>query len=80
MATVTGDIWSFTIESKYYSTFVPPRLFTYEDTYDPSLTWQFVDGEYQWTELADTNGGGRYNNQLILFSFDSNGEGSIFYN
>ena len=50
------------------------KLAEYQDK-----SWQFVDGEWQWCELPDTRGGGRYRNNLIVFSFDENGVGNILY-
>jgi len=47
------------------------------EDYEPDESWKFVDGEYQWTELPDVKGGGRYRNSLIVFGIDSNGKGNI---
>ena len=50
------------------------KLAEYQDK-----SWQFVEGEWQWCDLPDTRGGGRYRNSLIVISFDENGLGNILY-
>jgi hypothetical protein len=42
-------------------------------------TWQFIDGEWQWTTDPDVRGGGRYRNNIVVFSFDANGLGNLLY-
>jgi hypothetical protein len=83
--TTVGDTWAFVTQ---YNPFVgntsPDRgeywdslLEEWVDDYDPSDSWQFVDGEYQWTDLPDVKGGGRYRNNAVVFAIDENGLGNI---
>ena len=80
MAITTGDVWTFKIKgSQTFTNWVKKRLIKFHESYDPAYSWQFVDGEYKWTDLADTKGGGRYRNNLIIISVDSDGKGKILY-
>ena len=79
--TTIGDTWSFTTSPIFiFTTGGAPASRDVGDTvYAPEKSWQFVDGEYKWTDLADVKGGGKYQNQLIIISVDSNGKGNLNY-
>jgi hypothetical protein len=51
------------------------RTAGYEDKF-----WTVAAGEWQWTTLSDIRGGGRYHNNLVVFTIDTNGIGKILYN
>lgn len=77
--TTTGSTWAFTISPVFIFTTsnTTPTRNVGDTIYEPDKSWQFVDGEYKWVDLADVKGGGKYQNNLLIFAIDSDGKGTI---
>jgi hypothetical protein len=61
------------------TTWISGDMFDRASGYQPDYSWQFVDGSWQWVDLPDLYGGGRYRNNVVVFAIDANGKGNIKY-
>jgi hypothetical protein len=48
-------------------------------SYAPDKSFVFEDGEWKWALTPDVNGGGRYKNNILVITFDTNGVGKLLW-